>query len=199
MKYVYVYHSAEVIDTFVFNQSHCVPVVRPLMVHNNKHSAYYQVHCRTRTTFSHYFQETWHCPENRRLCQWLEKTKSKRLRTFSYEVMQDINNGVQCHWMNLSTAKKKKKFSRWVYFVPHLGGWKGGYLHIFFLGDDEFLMMTMGGSEQWIEQWVTISPLSSLLVFYLHQVDHHHWPNSFSCFITVKNHFNKVIHFDVTS
>ena len=108
MKYVCVYHSAEVIDTFVFNQSHCVPVVRPLMVHNNKHSVYYQVHCRTRTTFPHYFQETWHCPERRHLCQWLEKTKSKRLRTFSYEVMQDINNGVQCHWMNLSTAKKKK-------------------------------------------------------------------------------------------
>ena len=57
MKYVYVYHSAEVIDTFVFNQSHCVPVVRPLMDHNNKHSAYHQVHCRTRTIISHFFKK----------------------------------------------------------------------------------------------------------------------------------------------
>ena len=120
MKYVYVYHSAEVIDTFVFNQSHCVPVVRPLMDHNNKHSAYHQVHCRTRTIISHFFQETWHCPENRRLCQWLEKTKSKRLRTFSYEVMQDINNGVQ--WFNL--LPRKSRIWMMGVFFPHLGGWK---------------------------------------------------------------------------
>ena len=120
MKYVYVYHSAEVIDTFVFNQSHCVPVVRPLMDHNNKHSAYHQVHCRTRTIISYYFQETWHCPENRRLCQWLEKTKSKRLRTFSYEVMQDINNGVQ--WFNL--LPRKSRIWMMGVFFPHLGVWK---------------------------------------------------------------------------
>ena len=185
MKYVYVYHSAEVIDTFVFNQSHCVPVVRPLMDHNNKHSAYHQVHCRTRTIISQYFQETWHCPENRRLCQWLEKTKSKRLRTFSYEVMQDINNGVQ--WFNL--LPRKSRIWMMGVFFPIWGYEKGGDLHIFYLDDDEILMMTMGGSEKWFEQWLTISPLCGLLVFYLHQVDHHHGPKSFSCFITVKNHF----------
>ena len=181
MKYVYVYHSAEVIDTFVFNQSHCVPVVRPLMDHNNKHSAYHQVHCRTRTIISQYFQETWHCPENRRLCQWLEKTKSKRLRTFSYELMQDINNGFQ--WFNL--LPRKSRIWMMGVFFPHLGVWKRRrypYLLSWWWWDQKV-------SEKWFEQWLTISPLCGLLVFYLHQVDHHHWPKSFSCFITVENHF----------